>query len=197
MLMSFQGISQDEKSKWKLQFSAGVNAPDKDGLITGYEAKSLNFPSINLGVLHMFSRIWGAKLDYGFYRFSNTDTSPEFKTNYSRVNAQIVYDGIMELGFLPMGIGMIGHAGPGYTVINPLGNFGDNGHSYLNVMAGIEIHYLAADTFTIFTDFSYIMGLSGNKTYNPISEGIGTFNGNLFAVTVGVSVSLSGCYYCD
>ena len=48
-----------------------------------------------------------------------------------------------------------------------------------------------------FTDISYIYSFSGDKTYNPISEDFGTFNGNLFAVTFGVSVSLSGCYYCD
>lgn len=167
LLLSSLGFSQDDKSKWKLQVAFGVNSPNKDGFVSGFEAKPLNFPSITLGVQHMFSRTLGAKLDYGYYRFSHADNSLEFKINYSRINAQIVYDGTMDLDFLPMGIGLIGHAGPGYTIINPLGSFGDNQHSYLNVMVGIEIHYIASDTFTVFTDFSYILGLSGDKTYDP------------------------------
>ena len=64
-------------------------------------------------------------------------------------------------------------------------------------MAGIEVHYNVSETFSVYTDFAYILSFSGDKAYDPISEGYGTFNGNLFAVTIGVSVSLSGCYYCN
>ena len=92
---------------------------------------------------------------------------------------------------------MVGHTGIGYSIVKPLGNFGDNKISFLNAMAGFEVHYIVSETFSVFTDLSYIFSFSGNKTYNPISEGFGTFNGNLVTFTLGVSVSLSGCQYCD
>ena len=197
ILFSLSGYSQAETSKWKLQLAFGLNSPNGDGFVTGFEAKSMNFPTINFGVQHMFSRTMGAKLDYGYNRFSSDDGSTEIKTNYSRINAQLVYDGTKTFGFLPERLGLMGHAGPGFSIMKPLANFGDNKDSYLNVMAGVEIHYNASETFSVYTDLSYILGLSGDKTYDPVSEGYGTFNGNLFAVTIGVSVSLSGCYYCD
>jgi len=197
IFISSIGYTQAETSKWKLQLAFGFNYPNIDGFFPGFEAEQINFPTINIGVQHMFTKTMGAKLDFGYNRFSNADNSAEFKTNYSRINAQFVYDATKTFGFLPERIGLVGHAGPGYSIVKPLGNFGDNKQSFLNVMAGIEIHYNVSETFSVFTDLAYILGLSGDKTYDPISEGFGTFDGNLFAVTFGVSVSLSGCYYCD
>lgn len=197
MLISVIGYTQSDTSKWKLQLAFGFNSPNVDGFVTGFEAKAINFPTINIGVQHMFTKTKGVKLDFGYNRFSNTDNSAEFKTNYSRINAQFVYDATTVFGFLPTQIGLVGHIGPGFSTVKPLGSFGDNKTSFINAMAGIEVHYNMSETFSVFTDFSYIFSLSGDETYNPISEGFGTFNGNLFTVTIGVSVSLSGCYYCD
>ena len=44
-------------------------------------------------------------------------------------------------GFLPPRIGIVAHAGPGFSFIKPLGNYPENKTSYLNVMAGMEFHY--------------------------------------------------------
>lgn len=197
LLISVIGNTQSDTSKWKMQLAFGFNYPNIDGFVSGFEVKPLNFPTINIGVQHMFTRTKGVKLDFGYNRFTNADTSAEFKTNYTRINAQFVYDATTVFGFLPVAIGLVGHVGPGFSIVKPLGNYGDNKTSFLNAMAGIEIHYSISETFSVFTDVSYIYSFSGDKTYNPISEGFGTFNGNLFAVTFGVSVSLSGCYYCD
>ncbi len=197
ILISVIGYTQKETNKWKLQLAFGFNYPNVSGFVSGYEGKRVNFPTINIGMQHMFTKTKGIKLDFGYNKFSNADDSSEFKTNYSRINAQFVYDATMVFGFLPAQIGLVGHVGPGFSIIKPLGNYGDNKTSFLNVMTGIEIHYNVSETFAVFTDLSYIFGFSGDETYNPISEGFGTFNGNLFAITFGVSVSLSGCYYCD
>lgn len=189
--------AQSDTSRWKAQIAFGVNSPDSDGFVSGFQAKSVNFPTINLGVQHMFTRTLGAKLDYGFNRFSNVDNSVEFKTNYSRINAQFVYDATSKLGFLPLGIGLVAHAGPGYSSIKPLGNFANNKHSFLNAMLGAEVHYRLNKRLSLYADASSIFSFASDKEYNPISEGYGTFNGNLFTLTFGLSVSLSGCQYCD
>jgi hypothetical protein len=195
--MSNHLYCQSEQSAWKAQISLGINYPDIDGFVKGFEAKPVNFPTINLGVQHLFTRNLGAKLDFGYNRFSNADNTPEFKTNYTRVNMQLVYDATNMLRFLPVSLGVVGHIGPGLSFIKPLGNYGDNNHSFFNTIAGLELHYRIAETVSVYTDVSYVMNFSKNKTYNPISDGYGTFNNNLFTMSLGLSVSLSGCQYCD
>lgn len=193
-MISGTGFSQDT-STFKAQVALGVNNPSQDGFVEGFEAKAFNFPTVNLGIQYMFKQRLGAKLDYGFSRMSNENNTLEFKLNYSRINAQLVYDASRILSFLPSRMGVFVHAGPGFSMIKPLGNYTQNDTSYLNVMGGIEFHFGVSDKLSIYTDVSYINGFS--KDFDPISEGFGSFNGNVLTLTIGASISLSGCYYCE
>ena len=188
-------FAQIETSRWKAQIAVGLNSPAQDGLVRPFVAKSTNFPTINLGVQRMFKPQIGAKLDFGYNRFANDDNTPEFKVNYTRINAQFVYDATNDITFLPVGIALVGHVGPGYSIIKPLGDFKDNNISFLNVMGGLEFHYKIASTVSLYLDTSYIFGFASE--FDPLSKGFGSFNGNLFTATVGVSFSLSGCTYCN
>jgi hypothetical protein len=96
--------------------------------------------------------------------------------------------------FLPERIGLVAHAGPGYTFVKPLGDFSGNKESFLNVMAGLEIHYGLTERMSLHTDVSYILGLG--KDFDPLIDGFGSFNGNLLTITFGITFSLSGCQYC-
>ncbi|WP_027880919.1 hypothetical protein [Mesoflavibacter zeaxanthinifaciens] len=187
--------AQIETSKWKALIAVGVNSPSQDGFVTPFEADGLNFPTINLGVQHMFTNQLGAKVDFGYNRFVNADNTPDFKVNYTRVNAQFVYDATSDFTFLPFGTGVVFHVGPGYSMIKPLDAYGDNKTSYLNAMGGMEFHYGISRTVSAYIDASYIMGFASD--FDPITEGYGSFNGNLLTVTVGVAVSLSGCATCN
>lgn len=194
-LISAIAFAQRPTNEWKAQLAIGVNSPSQSGFVEGFEASSLNFPTVNLGIQRMFKRQLGAKLDFGFNRFSSADNSVEFKTNYTRINAQIVYDPTESLPFLPVRIGIVAHAGPGYSIVKPLGNFSNNKLSFLNVMAGVEFHYGLSETLSLYTDVSYVMGFA--KDFDPIMEGYGAFNGDLLTVTFGLTFSLSGCRYCN
>lgn len=187
--------AQRDTNKWKAQFSLGVNSPSQSGFVEGFQSKSVNFPTVNLGIQRMFKPQFGAKLDFGFNRFSSDDNSIEFKTNYTRINAQLVYDPTESIGFIPERIGLVAHAGPGYSFVKPLGNFGSNNVSFFNVMAGIEIHYGITERMSAFVDTSYILGFG--KEFDPITEGFGSFNGNLLTISFGLTFSISGCQYCD
>ncbi len=193
LICGFSSFSQGDTSTVKAQFALGVNSPSSNGFVNDFEANSINFPTINLGVQYMFKRQLGAKLDFGFNRFSNADNTSEFKVNYTRINLQAVYDVSIITSFSNK-MGTFIHAGPGYSMIKPLGNYGDNKISYLNAMGGIELHYGISDKLSIYIDTSYIFGFG--KDFNPVSNGIGSFNGDLLTVTFGASISLSGCYYC-
>ncbi|MCH4551763.1 outer membrane beta-barrel protein [Aestuariibaculum lutulentum] len=190
----FSGFSQNDTSTLKGQIALGVNNPSSDGFVSGFEGKSLNLPTVNLGLQYMFSPNIGAKLDYGFSRMANDSDAQEFKLNYSRINLQGVYN-LSNIIYISNRTGIFVHAGPGYSMVKPLNNYGENKTSYLNAMAGLEIHYGLSDTMSLYFDTSYIHGFA--KEFNPVSEGYGSFNGNVLTFTVGLSLSLSGCYYCN
>ncbi|WP_411767273.1 outer membrane beta-barrel protein [Winogradskyella sp. A3E31] len=196
-VVSFAHAQRVDTSTWKAQVSLGVNSPSKSGFVEAATAKSLNFPTVNLGVQRMFSKQLGAKLDYGFNRFSNEDDSPEFKINYSRINAQLVYDPTPVLYFLPQEMRLVGHTGPGFSFVKPLSNLDENKQSYLNWNAGLEIHYAINQKVSLYTDVSYIYGFTSLDDYDPSISGLGAFNGTILNITLGVSLSLSGCQYCD
>ncbi|NND25545.1 MAG: cell envelope biogenesis protein OmpA [Flavobacteriaceae bacterium] len=193
---SFLSFSQEETSTWKMQIGFGFNNPIDNIDDDNFFSKYLNFPTINLGVQYMFKKEYGAKFDFGFNRSVNGDGSPEYKLNYSRINAQFVYDLTHIMRFLPPQMAVITHIGPGISFTKPLGSYVENTYTFPQAMAGLEIHYGIARTVSVYGDFSYVMSLSNKEKYDPAMDGF-SFNGDLIHFTIGVSVSLSGCYYCD
>ncbi len=192
---SIFAFSQERTEKWRLQFALGINNPIDNGENDGYYTKYVNFPSVNLGVQYMFSDRLGAKLDYGFNRSLNDSGSKPFKLNYSRVNVQLVYDATQDLHFLPEPLKIVAHTGPGFSFTQPLGIDSENKYTYLNWLTGLEVHYNASRTFSVYADVSFAYSLSGKDKYNSTIDGF-SFNGNLVFASVGISVALSGCKYC-
>lgn len=190
------GLTQSDTEKWKIQFAVGLNNPFENESAKGFFSRNLNFPTINLGVQHMFTGSMGAKLDLGYNRSANAEGSPEFKLNYTRINAQFVYDFFDLLTFMPNRINLVGHAGPGVSFTKPLDQFANNTYTFLNFMAGFELHYGISETFSIFGDLGYVYSFSGGGKYDPDVDGL-SFDGNLVYATLGVSVALSGCFFCD
>lgn len=195
VFFTFNLCAQRETNKWKAQIALGINSPSSSGFVEPFMGKSLNFPSVAFGIQSMFTKTLGAKLDYNFNRVLSDDSSPEFKLNYSRVNVQLVYDPTYNLYFLPPRMGLVLHAGPGYSFVKPLGNYGDNKDSFFNVMGGLEVHFGLAERASLYVDTSYILGLG--KDFNPVEDGYGSFNGNLLTINFGITFSLSGCQYCS
>jgi len=189
-------FAQTETNQWKFQIGFGFNNPIDNAKEDNFYTKYVNFPTINMGVQYMFKPQLGAKIDFGYNRAVSGEGSPEFKFNYSRVNAQFVYDFTYIMQFLPQPMAVLGHIGPGVSFTKPLGSYAENKYTFLNLLAGLEIHYGIARTVSVYGDFSYAMGLSGKEKYDPEIEGF-SFNGDLMYVTIGISVSLSGCYYCE
>lgn len=189
-------FSQAETSQWKFQIAFGVNNPVDNDDSDNYYSKYINFPTINLGVQRMFTPKIGAKLDFGYNRSVSDDDSDDFKFNYTRINAQFVYDFKYALNFLPSQMTIVGHVGPGISFTKPLGNFSDNKYTFLNGLGGLEVHYGLSRTVSVYGDLSYVLALSGKDKYDAAVDGF-SFNGDLMYVTVGISVSLSGCYFCD
>lgn len=192
----FFSFAQRDTEKFRLQFAVGVNNPVDNGENDGYFSKSINVPTVNLGFTYMFKPNLGAKLDFGFNRSKSADESLEFKLNYTRVNAQIVYDFTDAIGFLPEPMSINAHAGPGISFTKPLANHSENKYTYMNVLIGMEVHYKISRKLSVFGDIGYVKGLSSKDKYDVDIDGY-SFNGDLVYATVGLSVALSGCRYCN
>lgn len=195
VLTTSLSYAQRDTEKWKLQVALGLNNPIDNGKDDGFYSKYLNFPSINIGVQHMFTERLGAKLDFGYNRASNAKGSKEFKLNYTRINAQVVYNFTPLLNFLPEQIAVVGHAGPGISITEPLGSYTENKYTYLNVLGGLEVHYGLSESLSVYADLSYALSMSGKNKYDYTVDGF-SFNGDLVYAALGVSISLSGCQYC-
>ena len=189
-------FAQRDTDRFRLQIAFGVNNPIDAGENDGYYTKSLNLPTVNLGLQYMFTPQLGGKLDFGFNRAKNAGGSETFKLNYSRVNAQIVYDFSNAVGFLPEPMAILVHAGPGMSFTKPLANDSQNKYTYLNGLIGMEIHYKLSKKLSIFGDIGYAKSLTSKNKYDIIIDGY-SFNGDLVYATIGLSVAISGCRYCN
>lgn len=192
---SVNSFGQRDTSILKAQLALGVNMPSSSGFVEGFESNSVNFPTINLGLQYMFKQQLGFKLDYGYNKIKSSDESLEFEVNYSRINAQFIYDATSDLRFLPSHIGLVAHLGPGYSFSKPLNVYGNNDTSFFNSIVGLELHYAVKERMSLFLDTAYIFAFSDD--FDPSSTGNGSFNGDMLTITVGVSFSLSGCQTCN
>lgn len=191
------GFSQGDTEKVRLQLALGVNNPIDNGENDGYYAKDINLPTVNFGIRYMFkTNKLGAKLDVGFNRAKNDDGSLEFKLNYTRINAQFVFDLTSTLKFLPQEMSVQAHVGPGVSFSKPLLNDSQNTYTYLNGLIGLDVYYSLSRKLSIFVDAAYVKSLKSKNKYNVVTDGY-SFNGDLVYATVGLSVALSGCRYCD
>ena len=188
-------FAQRDVEKWKLQIALGVNNTIDQPETYGFYSKQINFPTVNLGVQHMLSRNFGAKLDFGYNRSSHAENSLPYKLNYTRINVQGVYDFKDLIRFLPDPFGIVAHAGPGVSMTKPLGNDANNTYTYFNLLGGLELHYRLTKSLSVYVDGSYAYALPNNTKYNVSSDGF-SFNGDLAYVTIGLAISLSGCHYC-
>ena len=197
VLITSFSYGQRSVAKWKLQLALGPNHGFASGFTEEAYGQRLNFPTVNIGLQHFFSNQFGAKLDVGFNRLKSGPNLPEFKTNYTRINAQLVYDPSFDIGFLPERVRIVLHAGPGISFTKPLGNLKANKLTFLNAMAGGELHYGISQGLSIYGGGAFVFSFSGKDLTTLQQSGYGAFNGTLIYATIGISVSLSGCYYCD
>jgi len=194
MSLSF---GQRDTEKVRLQLAFGVNNPIDNGENDGYYAKDINLPTINFGIRYMFKpNKLGAKLDVGYNRSKNDVGSLEFKLNYTRVNTQLVYNFNSLLNFLPQEMTIQAHAGPGISFTKPLLNDSENTYTFLNGLIGLDVYYSLSQKLSLFVDVAYAKSFTSKDKYDVVVDGY-SFNGDLVYATVGLSVALSGCRYCD
>ncbi|WP_159022618.1 outer membrane beta-barrel protein [Formosa sp. L2A11] len=196
-LISIPGFSQTDEDVLRFELALGANTAFKDGFAESFSGKTLNLATINVGAQYMFTKTLGAKFDLGFNRIKGEGPSESFKINYTRLNLQGVYDYTKITGLDVRELKFLIHAGPGFAFVRPLSIDYDNNQNYFNAIVGTEVLYELNRNSSVFFDVSYIHGFTEADDYSPITSGQGAFNGSILTFTVGVSLSLSGCYYCN
>ena len=185
--------------KIAVNLGLGFNIP-QGPFTEGYSAKPVNFPTFEVGAQYLFTKQIGARLDYGFNRFSNDNNAPDFKTNYSRVDLQAVYNAstILRNWNVHPRLGLYFHGGGGITFLSPLAPaFSANGDSFLNAMGGLSFHYGINEFMSGYMDVSYIRGFGSAIAFEGTPLESKEANG-MVSITFGIQLALNtACYFCE
>lgn len=171
------GYAQKDYNHWSIETNAGFNkamAP----LTPGYLSPSLNIGHIDFGLRYMLNEKFGLKGDVGLGTFTEADReSPPFKTNYQRVDLQMVFNlgRIMNFESFSRKLGITGHLGAGggrmtfeETILNTQPDY------HYNFISGFTGQYKISKRVALTGDISVIV--NGRQTY--------TFDGNEYNAKV-------------
>ena len=88
------------------------------------------------------------------------------------------------------------HLGPGLSLSKPLGIYSGNSATFLNLNAGVAYEFVLSKRVSLFSDLNYTHSFASEAAYDVLTEGY-SFNGAVIQASVGISVALSGCKYCE
>lgn len=166
-------FAQNNFNHWSLETNAGFNksmAP----LTPGYLSPTLNVGHLDFGVRYMLNEKFGIKADGGFGSFSEfKDHSPEFNTNYFRVDFQGVANlgRIMHFESFTSNFGLLSHFGAGAGRLKYNNTVLNQGPDYVyNFITGLTTQLKLGHRLALTGDISMIY--NGRQTY--------TFDGNQY-----------------
>ncbi|MDO9552051.1 OmpA family protein [Rhodonellum sp.] len=191
--------AQTDFNKWSIEVNGGFNKPMAP-LTPGFLSPSLNLGHADLGVRYMFNEKFGAKLDYGFGSFKESDgNSPGFSTNYYRLNLQGVANlgRIMNWESFTRRVNLLGHFGAGIGQVSPQENtFNDFNDQVYNFIAGFTGQVKLSERVALTGDISTILNgrqtvaFDGASAIGPQDNGFYGTNGTWWTGTLGLNFYL-------
>lgn len=165
LVFGFFGFSQTNFNNLSLEFSAGYTNPIKPYL-TRYKSGFAGFTNINIAARYMFSESFGVRLEYVNDRFI-TDSENKAGTYFNRFGVQGVYNLGKALDLLYITnekIGLLTHAGVGYTLSKPIGeNFTEQIGS---VVVGFTPQVKLNSRVAFFADLSSVINFKQHYRYD-------------------------------
>lgn len=187
LLIAFVGLflrvqAQDvDFNRWSIELNAGFNKPMAP-LTPGYFSPTLNPGHVGLGTRYMINHKFGILGDIGFGQWREArNISPEFRTNYQRLNLQ----GVINMGrimnwesFAP-NLNLLLHAGPGVARINYATSLFQDFEGFrpdyvYNFISGFTGQVRLTERLALTGDVSII--INGRQTY--------TLDGNQFNTSI-------------
>jgi len=204
--LAFGAHAQNDFNKWSIDVNGGFNKPMAP-MTPGYYSPTLNLGHADLGLRYMFNEKFGAKLDYGFGKFTNTsdtDSYAPFETSYSRFNLQGVANlgRIMNWETFTRRVNLLGHAGAGMGVVTPKENeWADHKDNVYNFILGLTGQIKLGERVALNADVSTILNGRQDVSFDGArsihAEG-GEYNGHYgvngtwWTGTLGLSIYLGG-----
>jgi OOP family OmpA-OmpF porin len=164
--------AQDDFNKWSVEVNGGFNKPMAP-MTPGYFSPTLNLGHADLGVRYMFNEKFGTKLDFGIGSFKNASDTPDFSTNYYRLNLQ----GVANLGRIlnwetfSQTFNLLGHFGGGISQLSPQENqFADIKDQQYNVSTGMTLQVKLSDRVALNGDITNFVAGRQSVAFDGASD---------------------------
>lgn len=164
--------AQDDFNKWSVEVNGGFNKPMAP-MTPGYFSPTLNLGHADLGVRYMFNEKFGTKLDFGIGSFKNASDTPDFSTNYYRLNLQ----GVANLGRIlnwetfSQTFNLLGHFGGGISQLSPQENqFADIKDQQYNVSTGMTLQVKLSDRIALNGDVTNFVAGRQSVAFDGASD---------------------------
>ncbi|MDO6437672.1 OmpA family protein [Cyclobacterium sp. 1_MG-2023] len=164
--------AQDDFNKWSVEVNGGFNKPMAP-MTPGYFSPTLNLGHADLGVRYMFNEKFGTKLDFGIGSFKNASDTPDFSSNYYRLNLQ----GVANLGRIlnwetfSQTFNLLGHFGGGIGQLTAQENqFADIKDKQYNVSTGMTLQVKLSDRVALNGDITNFVAGRQSVAFDGASD---------------------------
>ena len=165
LMFSFLGYSQSNYNSLSIELSYGYTGTVQPYL-TKYNTSFSGFNNINIAGRYMFSEKFGVRLEYVNDRFIS-DSNSNIGTYFNRFGAQLVYNIGKDLDLLYLShekLGLLTHAGVGYTLSRPVGN--NFTEQIGSLVMGVTPQFKLNNKIALFTDFSSVLNFTQHYRFD-------------------------------
>lgn len=185
--------ASNDYNKWSIEVAGGINKPFRT-FTPGYRTDGLNFWQADLGVRYMFNNKFGLKADFGYNKFQNSDSSPEFDTTYLRADLQGVVNVGRVLNFEDWTntFGLLAHGGFGVYQMSFDEDIFDENDRGVNAIAGLTLQVKLSNRIVLTGDITGIVNGLQNRAFDGASQQVAVIDGMMFNGSIGLQFYLGG-----
>lgn len=177
--------------KWSIELNGGVNKPTRT-MSSGYYTKTFNLFHADLGVRYMFNPKFGVKLDFGYDKFEDGNSSAPFESTYLRTSLQGVVNIGRVLNFETWTntFGLLAHGGFGASQLTSKNGF--EGEDYMgNGILGLTGQIKLSNNVVLTGDITGIANGKQQHNFDGMSQvNTSAIDGIIMNASVGLTFYL-------
>ena len=177
--------------KWSIELNGGVNKPTRT-MSSGYYTKTFNLFHADLGVRYMFNPKFGVKLDFGYDKFEDGNSSAPFESTYLRTSLQGVVNIGRVLNFETWTntFGLLAHGGFGASQLTSKNGF--EGEDYMgNGILGLTGQIKLSNNVVLTGDITGIANGKQQHNFDGMSQvNTSAIDGIVMNASVGLTFYL-------
>lgn len=180
----------NDYNKWSIEVAGGINKPFR-AFTPGFRTDRANLFTVDLGTRYMFNNKFGLKLDFGYNKFENNDSSPTFESTYLRADLQAVVNLGRVLNFedWTSSIGLLAHFGGGVYQLSSDNGF--EGEDYgANLIGGLTAQLKLSRSIVLTADVTGMANGLQNWNFDGFTKNRRTVDGVILNGTLGLTFYL-------